>query len=154
MALLRTWRRHRKRFGRCGHDGLRSGPGWHLAGSVRTGDGALSEHAVTPKRCSRLSTQKLLDQGAQQSPRPLGLGAAGQLLRELPKRFRGPMPGCDFGDHLSIVGGRPEYLRLERDQGGRLGIESLGEIRRLDLGPLRDADLVETIVRAMVVRPA
>ena len=36
--------------------------------------------------------------------------------------------------------------------GDRLEFERLGEVRRLDLGPLRHADLVEAVLRAAVVR--
>ena len=62
--------------------------------------------------------------------------------------------GGHFGDHLAVVGGGAEQLRLERDDRDRLVLQRLGEVGRLDLRPLRHADLVEAVVRAVVVRRA
>ena len=63
------------------------------------------------------------------------------------------MAGGHFGDHLAVIGGGAEQLRLERNARDRLVVERLGEIGRLDLRPLRHADLVEADRTAAVVRP-
>ena len=38
------------------------------------------------------------------------------------------MAGRQFRDHLAVVGGGAEHLRLERDDRDRLVVERLGEI--------------------------
>jgi hypothetical protein len=63
------------------------------------------------------------------------------------------MAAGHFRDHLSVIGRSSEQLRLERDDGRGLAVERLGEVGRLDLRPLRDADLIERIERTMVVDP-
>jgi dihydroflavonol-4-reductase len=78
--------------------------------------------------------------------------AAGHLLRDLPEQVRRPVTGRDLGDHLSIVGGGAEHLRLERDHGDRFVFQRAGEIGGLDFRALGHADLVETIERPAVVR--
>src|SRR5580698_4941742 len=59
---------------------------------------------------------QFLDQGRQErGPWLLGFAAAGQSLRYLQKNFGGAVVGGDFRDHLPIVGGGAEDLRVERD---------------------------------------
>ena len=53
--------------------------------------------------------------------------------------------GGDFRDHLAVVGGRTEHLRLERNGGDRLALDRLGELGGGDLRTLRHADLIEAI---------
>src|ERR1700754_1413188 len=63
------------------------------------------------------------------------------------------MAGGYFRDHLAVVGGGAEQVRVERDARDRLVVERLGEIGGLDLRPLRYAHLVEAIERTVVVWP-
>src|SRR5216683_350661 len=89
---------------------------------------------------------QLLDEGRQErTPRLFGFATAGQPLRDLQKHLGGAMIGGDFRDHLAIVGRRAEYLRVERNRRDRLVFNGLGEFAGVDFGPLRHADLVETI---------
>src|SRR5438128_8913153 len=97
---------------------------------------------------------QLLDQGRQQRTlRLLGLAAAGEPLRNLQEHFSGAMRGGDFRDHLAVVGGRTEDLRLERNRGDRMVFDRLGELGGGNLRTLRDADLIEAIERGAIVRP-
>src|SRR5215207_8728748 len=97
---------------------------------------------------------QLLDQRRQQRTlRLLGLAAAGEPLRDLQEHLGGAMRGGDFRDHLAVVGGRTEYLRLERYSGDRVVFDRLGELGGGDLRPLRDADLIEAVERGAIVRP-
>src|SRR2546421_480422 len=102
---------------------------------------------------SLLAPELLDERGQQVGARPFHLGTAGERLREMPESLRRTMPGRDFGDHLSIVGCRAEQLRLEGNRCRRIELQRLGEIRRLDFRALRHADLVEAVLRAVVVRP-
>src|SRR5262245_21507928 len=83
----------------------------------------------------------------------LRVGAAGEHLRKLAEGLGSAVAGREFGDHLPIVGGGAEHLRLERDDGNWPLIERLREISGIDLGSLGHSDLVEAIVRAAVVGP-
>src|SRR4051794_40865314 len=97
--------------------------------------------------------QQFVDERRQQARfRFLRLAAAGHDLGELPERLRRAMAGGHFADHLAVIGSGAEYLRLERNRRQRLVFERLGEIGRADLRPLRHPDLIEAVVRAMVVR--
>src|SRR5205085_1345760 len=78
---------------------------------------------------------------------------AGESLRHLAKHLGRAMAGGDLRDHLAVVGGGAEDLRLERNDRERIVLERLGEIFGLDLRPLRPADLAEAIDRPMIVRP-
>src|SRR3954453_4193803 len=96
---------------------------------------------------------QLIEQGRQERPlRLLGLAAACQPLRNLQEHLGGAMIGGDFRDHLAVIGGRAEHLRLERDRRDRLAFDRLGELARRNFGALRDADLVEAIERRAIVR--
>ena len=100
------------------------------------------------------SVQQFSDERREQARALLlGFSAPRQLLRQLTKHFGSAVRRCDFGDHLAVIGRRAEHLRLERNDRDRLVVERLGEIRRLDLGPLRHADLIEAVERAVIVRP-
>jgi hypothetical protein len=97
---------------------------------------------------------QLLDQGRQQRTlRLLGFAAAGEPLRNLQEHLGGAMRGGDFRDHLAVVGGRTEDLRLERYSGDRVVFDRLGELGGGDLRTLRDADLIEALERRAIVRP-
>src|SRR6185503_3226126 len=88
---------------------------------------------------------QLFDQGRQQRTlRLLGFAAASEPLRNLQEHLGGTMRGGDFRDHLAVVGGRTEDLRLERYRGDRVVFDRLGELGGGDLRTLRDADLIET----------
>src|SRR5581483_9236526 len=92
------------------------------------------------------------DQGREQAaPGLLGFAAAGEPLRDLQEHLGGAMACGDFRDHLAVVGGRTEQLRLEGDAGDRLALDRLGELGDIDLGALRHADLVQAIERRTVV---
>src|SRR3954462_14538901 len=98
---------------------------------------------------------QLLDQRRQQRTlRLLGLAAAGEPLRDLQEHLGGTMRGGDFRDHLAVVGGRTEDLRLERYRGDRVVFDCLGEFGGGDLRTLRDADLIEAIKRGVIDRPS
>src|SRR4051812_27997717 len=97
--------------------------------------------------------QQFVDERRQQAGfRFLRLAAAGHDLGELPERLGRAMARGHFADHLAVIGGGAEQLRLERNRGQRLVFERLGKIGRADLRPLRHPDLIEAVVRAMVVR--
>src|SRR5581483_5503303 len=97
---------------------------------------------------------QFIEQRRQQAgPLLLGLAAAGQLLRQLTESLGGAMSRRNLRDHLSVIGGGAENLRLERDHRDRRVLERLGKIRGLDFRPLRHPDLVEAIARQPVVRP-
>src|SRR5258705_3775486 len=59
----------------------------------------------------------------------------------------------EFRDHLTIIGGSAEYLRVERDYGDRLAFESLGDVVHTYFWALWHADLVETVLWLAIVRP-
>ena len=63
------------------------------------------------------------------------------------------MLGGDLGDHLAVVGGRSEHLRIERNGRDRLAFDRLGEFARGDFRALVHADLIETVQRRAVVGP-
>ena len=63
------------------------------------------------------------------------------------------MIGGDLSDHLTIVGGRTEHLRIERNGGYRLALDCLGEFAGLDLRALWHTDLVEAIKRHAIIGP-
>src|SRR4051794_5592651 len=106
------------------------------------------------QKASGLPLAQLRQQGAEQAlARALGFRTAGQNLRHLEKGFRGFMAGGNLGDHLAVVGGGAEQLRVEGDACDRVVVERLGEVGELDLRPFRHAYLIEAIERAMVVRP-
>ena len=94
---------------------------------------------------------QLIDQGRQERPlRLLGLAAACQPLRNLQEHLGGAMIGGDFRDHLTIIGGRAEHLRVERDRRNRRALDRLGVFGGGDLRPLRYADLIEAIQRGAI----
>ena len=91
--------------------------------------------------------------GAAAPPRALDFRAAGQRLRQLAEHLRRLMVGRHFGNHLAVVGGGAEKLRLERNDRERIAFQRLGEVCRGDFRPLRHADLIEAVMRPMIVRP-
>src|SRR5687768_3857069 len=139
--------------------GARAGSGGGATGcgggaALRGSGPVLERFPNTPFSAqSGLAAPELLDErGEQARPRALHLRAAGQRLRERAEGLGGAMPGGNLGDHLPVVRRRAEQLRLERNGGDRIEFQRLGEIRRLDLGALRHSDLVEAILRTVVVR--
>src|SRR5450759_47079 len=109
---------------------------------------------TTALHAGGLLCPQFIDQGRQErTPRLFGLATACQPLRNLQKHPGGAMLGGDFRDHLAIVGSRAEYLRVERNRGDRLALDCLGEFAGIDFGPLRHADLIETVQRHPIVRP-
>src|SRR5450432_2270132 len=97
---------------------------------------------------------QLLDEGRQErTPRLFGFATACQPLRDLQKHLGGALIGGDLRDHLPIIGRGAEYLRVERNRRDRLVFNGLGEFAGVDFGPLRHADLVQTIERRPVVGP-
>src|SRR5262249_3034074 len=108
---------------------------------------------TTPNQLSLASLEFFEDWCEQAGARTFHLAAPGQHLRELLEGFRNAVTGGDFRDHLSVIGGGAEQLRFEPDDRRRLGLESLGEIRRFDFWPLGHANQIETIMRAAIIRP-
>ena len=70
----------------------------------------------------------------------------GQVVRELAEHFGQLVRGRQLRDHLTVVGGGPENLRLERNDRGGLVLERLSEISGLDLGPFGYTDLVKAVL--------
>src|SRR6185437_10930998 len=112
----------------------------------------LTKHDDTP--CGWLPCPQLLDQGRQEgTPRPFGLAAACQPLRDLQKYLGGAVTVGDFRNHLAVVRRRSEHVRIERYRGDRRALDCLGEFAGIDLRPLRYPDLVETVERHAVIGP-
>ena len=64
----------------------------------------------------RRTLHQLLEERAEQARSGLlGFGPAGQRLRELAEHLGGPVRRRQLRDHLAVVGGGAEHLRLERD---------------------------------------
>src|SRR5262249_9546093 len=130
-------RRRRRRLG-----GRRQSRLWRvtrLGRRTRT----LSEQDLAPRSRRGSAFHQLAEDGPEQArTRLLCRSPAGENLRELAEHLRRAMPGRHLGDHLAVVGGRAEYLRLERNERERLVLERLGEIGGFDLRTLRHPDLV------------
>ena len=143
-------RRHGGRAG-SGAGGRRRSAGLRRS---RARCGTLSEHACLRglTHCLRLSFSMQRGQQARRADR-LHLGAAGQRLREL----SGRSPPSRWPDDTSaiiwpLLAAVPNSCGSNGIDGDRLELERLGEVGRLDLRPLRHADLVEAVLRAAVVR--
>src|ERR1700742_4559701 len=64
---------------------------------------------------------KLADEGPEQAaPLLLGFAAPGQPLRDLQEHLGGAMARGNLRDHLAVIGGGAEHLRIEGDAGDRL----------------------------------
>src|SRR6476660_249541 len=63
------------------------------------------------------------------------------------------MAGGHFGDHLAVVRGGPEKLRFEWNYGERGAFQRFSEVCRREVRPLRHANMIETVMRAVVVWP-
>src|ERR1700677_5173238 len=101
-----------------------------------------------------LPCPQFLDQrGQKRGPRLFWLGAACQPLRDLKKHLGGAVSGGNFPYHLTVVGRRPEHLRVERNGRDRLAFNRLGKFGCVDFRPLRHTDLIEAIQRRAVVGP-
>ncbi len=91
--------------------------------------------------------------GLQKAERaPAWLRPAGHRGGELDEQVVHLAAWLHLRDHLAVVGGRAEELRVERDDGRELDLERLGELRRGDLRPLRHAGHVQDDLRLAVVR--
>src|SRR2546429_8907181 len=98
---------------------------------------------------------QLLDQRRQQRTlRLLGLAAAGEPLRDLQEHLGGAMGCGDFRDHLAVIGGGTENLRLEWNRGGRGGFGRLGGLGGGNFRAVLDSYPIEGIKRGASVRRA
>src|SRR5262245_47891636 len=97
--------------------------------------------------------RKSVHEGEEQALRGIGgcRAATGELEREGLDQLRRPGPGGDLGDHLAVARSGAEDLRLERQDGRRLGTDRAGEIADRDLRAPGHADLVEDQPRRTVV---
>src|SRR3974390_1170392 len=77
-------------------------------------------------------------------PTRLRPSSSGQNLRESTETFGGLVSSRNLRDHLTIICGGPEQLRLKSYACYRLKLKRSAEFRRRDLWALRHANLIKT----------
>ena len=100
-------------------------------GAARVGRraGALSEHSNPPSAC-RAPCQQLGERREQPAALQLVVAAPGEALRQRPEGLGDAVARRDLGDHLAVVGGGAEQLRLEGDDRLRLVLDRPREVGR------------------------
>src|SRR5262249_27024702 len=134
------WRRLRPRGGRRRVRTRRRSCGRR----VMVGCATLSKHAPNVRGRSGPLAQFLEYRRQEARLALLHLGAPGQRLSERTERLRYAMAWREFGDHLPVIGGSAEDLRLERNDYDLVEIGSLAELQGGGDGGLRDGGQGET----------
>ena len=126
------------------------------------GCAALTEHllpflpqlALSALGLFGLGLQPVKERAEIEAPpaRLLQLLASGYDLRHVGEDIGNGGLGGGFRDHLAVIRRGAEEQRIEGDRGDRRKLQRRREILRLDLRPLRHADLVQHQLRRGVVR--